>query len=241
MLTTRHGGVSVAPYQGLDLATHVGDDLPAVQENRALLLAASGAEVSAAQIVCPNQVHGSRILEVDGGHDMEGPHPDADALLCASAGVPVLLCYADCVPLVMVAPGGTFCVVHAGWRGSLAGIAGKAVAALCVRARCAASVVNVYIGAHIRECCYETSETVLDSFVACYGAACAVGNRHLSLSAALRQDLSEAGVVPWRIAEVSACTSCDVDDYFSYRAEGGVCGRHGALAFRSVLLDEGRA
>lgn len=199
-----------------------------------MLLSALGSTLPATSIICPNQVHGTRVLEVEGVGEADSSRPDVDALLCAAEDVPVLLCYADCVPLVIVAPGGMFCVVHAGWRGALGGIAGKAVDALCERACCPASEVNVYIGAHIRECCYETSETILGSFVDRYGEACDAGDRHLSLSAALRRDLRDSGIVSQRIAEVMACTSCEVDDYFSYRAEGGVCGRHGVLALRQA-------
>lgn len=99
--------------------------------------------------------------------------------------------------------------------------------------------MNVYIGAHIRECCYQTSDEILAKFVGAYGDACAFEDRHLSLSEAVRCDLLRAGVDERRIAEVPVCTSCNTTDFFSYRAEKGVCGRHGVLACRLVRAESG--
>jgi len=234
VFTTRLGGVSAAPYTGLDLATHVGDEPAAVEANRLLLLEALGIPALRPRLVCPNQVHGDRIVEVDARTASMGV-PDADGLLCVETDVPVLLCFADCTPVVVVAPGGGFCVAHAGWRGALAGIAGKAVRALAQRTGADASTMNAYVGPHIGACCYQTSAEIAGRFAAAFTDACILPDRHLDLGAAVRCDLGRAGVLPERIVSVPGCTSCDDDLFYSYRAEGGTCGRHGALV---CLVDD---
>lgn len=234
--TSRLGGVSEGPYASLNLSVDVGDDEAAVGENRRLLLECAGASDFAGALIVPKQVHGDEVLVAD---DVEKTRAraraGADGIVCAQAGVPVLLCFADCTPVVLVAPGGAFSVVHAGWRGALAGIAGKALTLLAQQADCMPSACNAYIGPHIGSCCYEVSADLLEGFTAAYGGACDAGRRHLSLSAAVSASLLGAGAVAERICEAGICTACTIDRYYSYRAEDGTTGRHGALAFREAI------
>lgn len=235
--TERGGGVSAPPYDSLDLALHVKDDPAAVMSNRAALLAAVGA--ADCMLVNPNQVHGDTVLAID---DAAAPAlgvararaaEGADALVVGVDRVAALLCYADCVPLILVAPGGHFAVVHAGWRGVDAHIAVKALDRLLSSAPgVAASEVNVYRGAYIHAECFETGEEVHRRFVDAYGQEVAFDDRHIDLGRALDFDLTRAGIVAERIADVGCCTVCDNGHWFSYRAQGGVCGRHGAFACR---------
>ena len=79
------------------------------------------------------QVHGDRIALVDAGSAGSGafalgtmpPLAGTDAVMTVEPGVPLLLCFADCVPIILVAPGPAVAVVHAGWRGALGSLAGK--------------------------------------------------------------------------------------------------------------------
>ena len=98
----------------------------------------------------------------------------------------------------------------------------------------AANRYNVYIGPHIRKECFETGVDVYERFVAKFGRECAFGDRRISLADALRVDLARVGVSPQRIVDAEICTVCNHEEYFSYRASGGVCGRHGALAYREA-------
>ena len=97
-------------------------------------------------LLVPNQVHGDHIVTVtsNGADDLEAVREQiaegCDAIVCTSHDVPVLLCFADCVPVVLVAPGG-FAVVHSGWKGTIARISAKACQALCDAAGCDASDV----------------------------------------------------------------------------------------------------
>lgn len=233
--TTRGGGVSAAPYASLNLGDHVHDELVSVKENRRLLMGALGvSSQDAMQLIVPNQVHGDVVLSVgeDAAATRTAAREGADGIVCAKAGVPVLLCFADCLPVVLVAPSGAFAVAHAGWRGAIADIPGKALRHLAAEASCNPSECNAYIGPHIGACCYETSQEILDRFVARYGDTCDAGARHLDLSAAVTASLVESGATMSRIYDTMLCTSCNNDRFFSYRADGGTTGRHAAFAYR---------
>lgn len=241
--TGREGGVSVGPYASLNLGNHVGDDPAAVERNRALLMEALGA--AGVPLVVPSQVHGETVVELadaspealDAARD--AARAGADALVAHVANVAALLCFADCVPVIAVSPTGRFAVAHAGWRGVMNGVAAKAVRALA-RADAvelgpdAAGGYNVYVGPHIHASCFETGADVRERFEARFGSACIPDERHVDLLEALTLGLEEAGVDRARVADAGACTACASDEYFSYRAAGGTCGRHGAAAFRKV-------
>lgn len=241
--TGRKGGVSAPPFASLNLGGHVGDDARAVERNRSIALKALGGE--GLPFVVPNQVHGDVVVEVDdvASDAVEAVRAQAragaDAVVAAVPGVAALLCFADCVPVVVVSPTGRFAVVHAGWRGVVNGIAPKAVRLMVERDAAelgafAAAGYSVYVGPHICPRCFETGEDVRARFVERFGEVVCPDGRHVDLSAALRRDLAAAGVSPERIACADACTKCAPERYFSFRAEGGVCGRHGAVAFRKV-------
>ena len=128
--TERTGGVSAAPYASLNLGDACGDRAEDVAANRRRALDAIGAGACAERLVNPRQVHGDEVVVVREGTDAavaaarRQAREGADAVVCLATDVPVLLCYADCVPVVLVAPGG-FAVVHSGWRGTDARIAAK--------------------------------------------------------------------------------------------------------------------
>lgn len=241
--TGREGGVSAPPFASLNLGGHVGDDARAVERNRLIALKALGGE--GLPLVVPNQVHGDVVVEVDDAASdaveavRAQARAGADAVVAAVPGVAALLCFADCVPVVVVSPTGRFAVVHAGWRGVVNGIAPKAVRLMAERDAAklgafAAAGYNVYVGPHICPRCFETGEDVRARFVERFGEVVCHDGRHVDLSAALKCDLAAAGVSPERISCADACTKCAPERYYSFRAEGGVCGRHGAVAFRKV-------
>ena len=187
------------------------------------------------ELVVPKQVHGTEVLVADASHPIEGERQDiveVDAVVTAQAELAVQLSFADCLSLILVAPSGAFAVAHAGWRGALAGIAGKAARALSQVGGCDPAGINAYIGPHIHSECFETGADVAASFAAEYGEDALADSRHVDLSRAVTVDLMRAGVPASRIADCGICTVCRSDEYFSYRASGGTCGRHGAIAFR---------
>ncbi|MBQ6586866.1 MAG: laccase domain-containing protein [Coriobacteriales bacterium] len=230
--TGRRGGVSKPPYEGLDLGTHVGDDPADVAVNRRLALEACGLSAFANELIIPNQVHSSTVLFAGEGilPLSQAAAPDCDGVICSSPGVPVLLCFADCVPVIIVAPDGCFAVVHSGRLGAAQRIAGGALEALAGARGLSPASCNVYIGPHICGNCYETGERIVQSFVQLMGPDCAVGTANLSLEAAVRHALLDAGACSERIHSCGTCTLESTDDYYSYRAEDKICGRHGAIS-----------
>ena len=230
------GGQSKAPFAGLNLGSHVGDDPVDVEGNRRLLLQAAGAPH--AQLVVPNQVHGTEVVTVSSvdpkavSQARSNAEQGADALVVSVPNVAALLCFADCVPVILAAPDGSFSVVHAGWRGAVAGIAGKAVSALSWASGLPAETFNAYIGPHIHRECFQTGEDVAERFRQAFGPQCVPDSGQVDLAQAVTVDLRRAGMTPRRIFDVGICTRCNPERYYSYRASAGVCGRHGALAVR---------
>lgn len=240
--TTRAGGVSEGPYASLNLGSHVGDNAQAVARNRALVQAALGRAGDA--LVVPNQVHGDTVLAIDEADEVDAVREQAsagaDGLIVGACHVAALLCFADCVPVIVASPTGRFAVVHAGWRGVDNLISVKAVNAMaqadaralgCVPDQLVA-LYNVYLGPHIARECFETGPEVRVRF-ARFGEACLYGPSNVDLAAALRAQLIDAHIAPERVAEVGKCTVCHNDEFFSYRAQHGHAGRHGAFAVRA--------
>jgi hypothetical protein len=153
-----------------------------------------------------------------------------DALATSLSHAPLLLFFADCVPIVLVAPGPAVAVVHAGWRGALDSLPGKAVAALSSATGADPCEMLSYIGAHIGACHYDVGEEILSQFVNVFGTFARAESGQLDLDAAVTASIESAGVASCNIARLGVCTAEATDYFFSYRAEGGVTGRHAALA-----------
>lgn len=215
--STRRGGVSEAHYASLNLGRST-EDLPrAVAENRARFLTAVG--LSAGALATAGQVHGARVVEVAG----PGHHPDCDALLTRVPGLALAVTTADCMSLLYVAPGAVV-AAHAGWRGTVEGMPGAALAALCAAAGCAPSVVHVHIGPCIRGCCYEVGPEVAARFPA-EALREGDGRSRLDLPVAARRALEALGVPPASIHDTGACSACEPYWYFSHRRDRGRTGR----------------
>jgi YfiH family protein len=235
--TLRSGGFSAPPFAGLNLAGHVGDDPDAVDRNRSALLDSLGVGFLRDRLTTAQQVHGRRIVEVGdaeagaGARPSHGANPieEADGLLTSGRDIPLLLLFADCVPVVLVATGPRLAVavVHAGWRGALAGIVGDGALALAATAGCEASDLLAYVGPHIGPCHYEVDETLLSQFVHTFGTIAAAQGR-LDLGAVVSESLNGVGVPISSVCRADSCTAERTDAFFSHRAEG-LTGRHGAL------------
>lgn len=236
--TERTGGVSVAPYASLNLAGHVGDDPKAVDDNRDLLMRSLGIGSLAPRLVTAEQVHGEHIAVIGeaqagcGARVTAGtaPLPGTDAVVTLAPRVPVMLFFADCVPVVLVGTGPAIAVVHAGWRGALAGLPGKTVCELALRAGIEPQEVTAYVGAHIGACHYEVGDEIMSQFFNVFGTVARAESGGLDLGSVVAASLTSSGVDPCRIACLGTCTAEATERFFSYRAEGGLTGRHGALA-----------
>lgn len=234
----RGGGRSRRSYASLNLAAGVGDDPGAVDDNRARFLETLGIEGDRERLTTAEQVHGTAVREVRGAGAGMGafarageapPVPVTDALFTLQTDTPLLLCFADCVPVVLVAtrPARAVAVVHAGWRGALGRLPGKAAARLASAAGCMPADLVAYIGPHIGPCHYEVDETLMSQFVNAFGSIAAAQGR-LDLGAVVSASLNEVGVPLTSVVRAGICTAERTDAFYSYRAEG-LTGRHGAL------------
>lgn len=239
LFTGRLGGVSPRWEGGLNWSRSVGDEAVHVQENRRRSLALLGLPVEAA--VMAGLVHGDRVVAVTG--DMLGRQPgevalveDCDALITDQQGLALIVTAADCVPVYLYDPVRRVVgAVHAGWRGTVAGIAGKALKAMVERYGCRPADIHAAVGPSIGPCCYEVDEAVAGPLRQYYGAGAAAlllpgkapGKYQLDLWEANRLDLVNAGA--GRVSLSGECTACKVDRLFSHRAEAGRAGRGAAL------------
>ncbi len=215
-------------------STAVAGDAKSLEvRSRLLRDAGTGAPLATAK-----QVHGRTALWRPGG-ELE---PEADALL-ARPGQAVGVFTADCVPILLVDPEARLvAAVHAGWRGTLAGVVVAAVEAL-LEAGAQAGSLRAALGPRIGACCYVVGDDLSSRFEARFGAAVSVRDGgpgpRLDLGMANRALLLELGLQPDHIELLPDCTACAKDRagrprFFSYRREKELSGRQ--LSF--VALNE---
>jgi polyphenol oxidase len=238
-VTTRQGGVSSGPFQSLNLGYHTGDRPAQVLQNRNRVFAAFGWKDE--EVVTPVQVHGNKIVTVSDHSAREGisaqasPVLEADGLITNVKGVGLMIKVADCVPVFFYDPAQrAIGLVHAGWRGTAAGIISAAIDALRETYGTKPEQLIAGIGPGIGSCCYEVGNEVCDAFGdrdsgSFLSPAPGSGAPHLDLKRAIFFDLLRCGVNPDTVDVADACTFCREDLFFSHRRDQGKTGRMGAL------------
>jgi YfiH family protein len=187
---------------------------------------ASQARVRAAlqggRLLLLRQVHGATVVEAP----WEG-WPEADAAVAGSPGWLLGIQTADCLPVLLVDPKrGLVAAAHAGWRGTAAGVAARAVAALAERGSRPEDIVAA-LGPSIGPCCYESGDEVRKAFSPSgesFFQPGPNGRPHLDLRAANTRQLVDSGLRPEAVHHVRDCTRCRADLYYSYRREGKAAG-----------------
>ena len=230
----RKNGESDIVVGTLNLALHVGDDVAKVLRNRKIFAEAVG--VNAERFTTCQQVHGSKIVRVteeligSGAENFANTIADTDALITNIPVVPLLLFYADCVPVLLAdVETGAIGLAHAGWRGTVANIGAKTLAAMVEAFGTKPENVLAAIGPSIGACCYEVDDFVRDqaSGYEEFFAAKGGGKYQLDLWGMNVKQLVEAGVPQDNISVAGVCTNDNVDLFCSYRAEQGKTGRMG--------------
>ncbi|MDU2066753.1 MAG: peptidoglycan editing factor PgeF, partial [Sporomusaceae bacterium] len=235
--STRLGGTSDKPYRALNLGLHTGDQKQSVVANRRRFFQAIGLPMKRA--VTAQQVHGAQIAIVtdqEAGMGME-VYDEAlaktDALITNVSNLPLFLCYADCVPVLIADPKEkVVAVVHAGWKGTVAKIAQKTVETMSESFGSKPENCLVGIAPSIGSCCYEVDDTVFFELQRAFSWWGRVIQPHgkkwfLDLWQANVQQLVDAGVPKEQIVVSGQCTSCHQDLFYSHRAEHGQTGRMG--------------
>jgi YfiH family protein len=237
--TCRIGGESDICPGTLNMALHVGDDPEKVVRNREKVAAAMGFSLD--QAVTCAQVHGNRVAVVTekeagrGARELASTLPDTDGLVTNTKELPLMLFYADCVPVMLAdTDSGAVGLVHAGWRGSVGHIVEKGIALMEKQYGSHPEHVTAAIGPSIGACCYEVDRRVLEQasgLEACFHPTWK-DHYQLDLWEMNRQELLAAGVPDNQILMARVCTSCHHDLYFSYRAEHGHTGRMAAIIYK---------
>ncbi|MDA8412505.1 MAG: peptidoglycan editing factor PgeF [Desulfobacteraceae bacterium] len=230
--TTRHEGVSRAPYNSLNLGTNTLDQPHNIEGNRSLLARAFGITQDA--LVTVKQVHGSDILVINEPNEdfshflgLEG-----DAIITNQPGVMIGVCVADCTPILLLDPEKrVIAAIHAGWQGTAAKLAAKTVAGMQTMFGSDPRKLQAFIGPSIGKCCYEVDTPVRQAFIqnGVPWETCAEssgdGTWRLDLAAANRDLLIGAGLSSTRIQSSDMCVCCHYELFFSYRRDSGETGR----------------
>jgi YfiH family protein len=224
----RRGGKSVGSYLGLNTSYRVGDDAKIVGQNVCDMKQVVG--IHDGRIITMKQVHGDHIIEVKDRNIKEAG--EVDGMLTREKDAFLGTLTADCVPILFVVPEEKIvAVVHAGWRGTLAGIGPKMVRLLESQHGISAGGIEAALGPAIGPCCYEVQQDVSRPLVERWGKIAELCIEHreakifLDLRRLNRAILEQAGIPSQQIYQVGPCTSCAPDEFFSYRREKKETGR----------------
>lgn len=219
--STRHGGVSQGNYTALNLGLSTEDDPIAIEENRRIFFQSLG--LSPAQIASAYQIHGDAILKVDQAGRADG----YDALITNVPNIFLTVTIADCTPILIADPRTrAVAAIHAGWRGTIAGIVAKTIVRLQTEFGVQAQDCLAYVGTCIDECSFEVNPDVADHFATDYKRWDESLQKYfVDLKAANRAQLIEAGILPKNIEVSPYSTVLHNADFYSYRKENGVTGR----------------
>jgi YfiH family protein len=222
----RTGGVSTGARASLNLGVSWGDDRALVEANRRRLAESAGYDPAAVQMA--RHVHGTDVWTV--GRPL-ADDATFDGLVCDRPGAVLAAFAADCVPILFAEPQARVCgAAHAGWRGTVAGIARNMVAAMqALGAR--PDRIRVALGPSIGPCCFEVGPEVVAAFTAALGpvpglVVAGPHKDHIDLRVASRTILERAGVAADHIDDRPPCTRCEPERFFSYRRDGRAGGIH---------------
>ena len=211
--TTRLGGSSAAPWESFNLGHHVGDDPESVTDNRAKLQNSLAAGTS---IQWLNQVHGTRVIKASANG-----YPEADACWTDQAGVACAVMTADCLPVLLASEDGrVVAAAHAGWRGLLAGVLEKTVAAMDADPL----RLLAWLGPAIGPQAFEVGPEVREAFLDATSRGDALPRVRIKAATWLifiiwpAYRLASVGVN--RIHGGNRCTVKESEYFFSYRRDG---------------------
>ena len=242
--STRLGGVSPAPWDSLNLGASRGDDPANVRLNINRFCSVIGTDDKA--LVKNHQVHSDIIRPVTRADILPDPAQpgtfEADGLITDEPEVCLTIFSGDCIPILLYDPvRRCIAAAHAGWRGTAAGIAARAVETMVRDYGCQVGNILAAIGPGSGPGCFETHGDVPDGLRAGLGEDAAPFIRPLSktgkfsvdLKGANARFLERAGLAPEHIAVCSACTACRLDEFWSHRVQGG---QRGSMAAMIQLL-----
>ena len=232
IFTTRYGGVSTGPLASLNLGYTRGDKRENVRENFRRLCDYLGTDENGSVVTC--QVHGNVVLPVTSAdrHVVFSDVPyEADGIVTAEPGLPIICFTADCVPVLLYdAVNRVAGAIHCGWRSSVSDILGNAVSEM---KKLGAEEKNICaaLGPAIGKCCFETDDDVPNAVTAYLGGETdglfvrrPDGKTMVDLRGANRVRLLQLGLSEEHIDISDECTFCSHDKYWSHRYTKGIRG-----------------
>ena len=223
--TTRVGGVSGGVFESLNLGALTDDDPLNVVENRRLACEAVGADAATATMAWQHHSAEVRLAEPRGVVTPGTQFDRCDGLWSDEPGQAMMLVTADCLPIALARANGSkpaLSVIHAGWRGLLAGIVAEGAKTL------GGGKLTAAIGPGIGPCCYGVGEEVREPFRAAFGDDVVTDGR-LDLWSAAEQALRAAGCD--EVERTDLCTYCHPELFFSHRRDRGRTGRQGVIGY----------
>jgi len=219
--TTRLNGVSLSPYQSLNLGQNTNDAFANVLQNRQLLFDDLG--INAKNVVFNHQIHEDKILNATQAGNFSG----YDALISNQPNLFLTIGVADCTPiLIFDAKNQAFAAIHAGWRGTVKQIIAKTLVDMQQNFGTEATNCFAYIGTCIDECSFEVDADVADNFASDFKYWEETKQKFfIDLKKANRQQLIDFGIPAMQIEISKFSTVLNNDTYFSYRKEKGETGR----------------
>lgn len=229
---TRHGGVSPRPWSSLNVGATVGDELSRVRENRKRVF--SAINIAPESVYEVWQVHSAEVVIASQPKPPQSEHKKADVILTNNQQVNLLMRFADCVPIFLFDPiHKAIGIVHAGWRGTVSKAAQAAVVAMQTTFGSSPDKIIACIGPSICQKHYQVGEEVVNAVRDTFGHESNHFLRFtdqvwkLDLWNANQHILEDSGVKCIETSRI--CTACEVQDWYSHRAENGSTGRFGAM------------
>lgn len=239
-VSTRTGGISVIPFDSLNLGLKVDDELSAVIHNRQVLAKAVGISIN--NFIIPSQCHGNTIQIVSTSDKGRGIYDKADAicktdaLITSENEICLMIFAADCVPVLFFdVKKKVIAAAHAGWKGTVNNIVQDVVKSMTKNFGSEPNNIMAGIGPSIGPCCYTVGEDVIIKVKNKFGenTDVLIYNEHshkitFDLWNANKINLINAGILKTNIEISDLCTFCNSDKFFSHRKSGGYTGRFGA-------------
>lgn len=181
------------------------------------------------KIIYTKQIHSDIIFDFKGQAEEEFKENEGDAIISNIKNTAIGVFTADCVPIILVdSAKGVCAAIHSGWRGTYNSITSKTIGKLINEYGATIENIKVYIGAHIRECCYEVSEELKEKFTTKKNIdeKELFNGRNLSMEKYILKDLRDKGINEKNIYSIDLCTHCNNDiKLYSYRKSMGEYGR----------------
>ncbi len=242
--STRFGGKSLYPWRGLNLGLFSGDNPEAVRENRRLFMHRFAIEPT--EVASLRFIHSDKVVVVDPSYVGTGflsPSDDlieADAMVTNLQRTALFITFADCVPLLFLEPDKKIIgAAHAGWRGTVSGIAQNTVNKMVDEFGADRKKIRVAIGPHISQYNFEVGSEVVNAVQAHSGAWMDLlwsgreGRALFNMKKALIWQLKNVGIEEERIETIDRCTFERHDLFFSHRRAAGQTGRMAAFIMLS--------